>query len=110
MDFVLIRYDVMNEIVNNVMDDVEKMNSFLQENDDVHEKDTVMDDVVRFEMVELMVFDLLKQMDDDWHEVYVHEMFVLNKTKDFHPMNDQNNKDLMYVYRVKKISMRKHSN
>jgi hypothetical protein len=28
---------------------------------------------------------------DDWDGVYVHEMFVLDKTKDFHQMNDPKN-------------------
>ena len=103
----------MNEIVNNATDDVEKktkMNLFLQENDDVHGRDKVMDDVARFEMVESKMFDWLKEKNDDWHEVYVHEKVVLNKTPEFHQMNDPNNTDLKCVFREKKISVRKYSN
>jgi hypothetical protein len=43
--------------------------------------------------------------EDDWHEVYVHEMFVLDKMKDFHRMNDPKNVNWYLIFRERKISI-----
>jgi hypothetical protein len=48
----------MNVVENNVWDDVER-NLFLLENDEDHDTYTLIHDVERFEMVVLMLVDLL---------------------------------------------------
>ena len=98
----------MNVVENDVFDDV-GMNLFLRENVASRDKYKLNHDVERFEMEELKMIDWLNQMYDDvddWHEVYVHEVVVvLNKTKDFHQMNDPKNVDQYLIFREMPISV-----